>query len=285
MVALGVVQRIEDSAALRRICTEHRRRGERVALVPTMGALHEGHRALLRQARREADCVVCSIFVNPLQFSVAEDLQRYPRDLASDLAVLKEQSVDLAFVPLQGVFVEGLATRVSAGALSARWEGEHRPGHFDGVATIVTKLLSIVGDCLAYFGQKDYQQLRVVEQLVADLSLPTELRRVATVRDKDGLALSSRNSRLSPRGRERALALSAALGAVTRRWQQGERHASALREAACGILAGRVDRIDYLALADPGSLEPFAERCGSPCWVAVAGVVEGVRLIDNTIVA
>jgi len=208
-----------------------RRQVANVGLVPTMGALHDGHLALVRRARAECDNVAVSIFVNPKQFGPTEDLERYPRPLERDLQLLREQNVDLVFLPtVEEMYPPGGETAVVPGALARRLEGHSRPGHFRGVATVVTKLLSIVSPDRAYFGEKDGQQLRVIQALVRDLCLPVEIVPVPTVREPDGLALSSRNVYLSPEGRRAATVLWRALRAAEASWRSGERRGRRLRD-------------------------------------------------------
>ncbi|MGH9443234.1 MAG: pantoate--beta-alanine ligase, partial [Thermoanaerobaculia bacterium] len=205
--------------------------GARLGLVPTMGALHEGHRVLMREARRRAGVVAVTLFVNPTQFGPNEDLGRYPRDLEGDLAKCAAEGVALVFAPdVREMYPAGERTRVSVGGLTAHLCGASRPGHFDGVATIVTKLFALAGPCTAVFGQKDYQQLQVIRRLARDLFLPIEIVGHPTVREPDGLALSSRNAFLSVEERARALAIPRALASAARTFHEGERGAAALTE-------------------------------------------------------
>ena len=231
-----------------------------VGLVPTMGALHDGHRALLRAARAECDRVVMSLFVNPTQFGPGEDLDRYPRDEAGDRAIAAAEGVDEVYAPsVAEMYPAGFATTVSVGALGRRYEGHHRPGHFDGVATVVLKLFARVRPNAAYFGRKDAQQLAVVRRVAADLDVPVVVRAVPTVREADGLAVSSRNVFLSPEERRAAPTLHRALLA---------------RDPA--VCEGRVD---YLAVVDPTSFEPVAPR---PDALVIGAAWFGTtRLIDN----
>ncbi|RYE88758.1 MAG: pantoate--beta-alanine ligase, partial [Myxococcales bacterium] len=217
--------RVVDSVrGLREACAGARAAGQRVALVPTMGALHEGHLDLARAARRHAQFVVASIFVNPTQFGPNEDFARYPRDLAGDGAKLGSAGVDLLFAPThEAMYPPGEQMRVRPGAIAGPLCGEHRPGHFEGVATVVTKLLVATGPCVALFGRKDYQQLQVIRRLVTDLLLPAEIVGVPTVREPDGLAMSSRNAYLSAEDRSRALALVRGLQAADALFRAGER--------------------------------------------------------------
>jgi pantoate--beta-alanine ligase len=232
----------------------------KIGLVPTMGALHDGHRALLRAARAECDRVVMSLFVNPTQFGPGEDLDRYPRSDAGDRAIAAAEGVDEVYAPsVEEMYPAGFATTVSAGALGARYEGHHRPGHFDGVATVVLKLFARVRPSVAYFGRKDAQQLAVVRRIVADLDVPVAIHPVDTVREPDGLAVSSRNLFLSPKERRAAPSLHRALLA---------------RDSA--VCEGRVD---YLDVVDPESFEPVEPR---PRALVIGAAWFGTtRLIDN----
>lgn len=255
---------------------------EGVGFVPTMGYLHRGHLALVERARRENPFVVVSVFVNPLQFGPGEDYHRYPRDLERDRALLQEAGVDLLFAPgVEEMYPEGFATRVQVeGPLTALWEGAVRPGHFQGVATVVARLFLLVQPQRAYFGEKDYQQLLVVRRMVRDLGFPVEVVGVPTVREEDGLALSSRNVYLSPETRKKAPVLYRALLAMREVALKGGSVAEALR-AGEGVLAEVPEfRKDYLAIVHPETLLPLSD------WVAGArGIVAGrfpeARLIDN----
>ena len=260
-----------------------------LALVPTMGALHEGHLSLARRARAECASVALSIFVNPAQFGPHEDLSRYPRPIERDLQLAEQAGVVLVFnPPVEEVYPPGFTTHVDVGAVSRRWEGEHRPGHFRGVATVVTKLFTIVVPQRAYFGQKDFQQLAVVRRLVADLNLPVEIAGCETVREPDGLALSSRNVYLSEQQRPHATALHAALQTGRRRVAAGETSAPAVREAMERVLLDTPGvTVDYVAVVDPGTLEPV-ERI-EPGRTRVHGLIAArlgpVRLIDNMVLS
>jgi pantoate--beta-alanine ligase len=258
--------------------------GGRVALVPTMGYLHEGHLALVDEARRRADVVVMSIFVNPLQFAPSDDLSSYPRDVAGDTDKARTRGVDLLFVPdVREVYPREPRVRVVPGALAERWEGEVRPGHFAGVLTVVAKLFHLVQPDVAVFGQKDAQQAALVRAMVDDLDFPLALVVAPTVREGDGLALSSRNVYLSPDERTRALALSRALRAIGVRFDGGERDAAALARAGRELLDATPGvEVDYLALADPETLEPV-DVAGEGTLAMVAASVGRTRLIDNVI--
>jgi pantoate--beta-alanine ligase len=264
-----------------------RRAGESVALVPTMGYLHDGHLALIREARAQADQVIVSLFVNPAQFNDPSDLESYPRDEARDAALAAEAGADLLFAPgPEEVYPPGFATQVRIGGpLTETLEGAHRGAeHFHGVTTVVTKLLNMVAPDVALFGQKDAQQALVIRRLVADLDLPVRIEVVPTVREPDGLALSSRNVRLSPGEREQALALHAALTAAERAVADGERDAAAVHDVALAAMTPFSVEPEYLALVDPEDLSPVSEVLEGTL-VAIAAHVGRVRLIDNTILA
>lgn len=255
--------------------------GQRIALVPTMGALHAGHLALVERARQLAERVVVTIFVNPLQFGRGEDLDRYPRQEAADLDLLRANGCDLVWLPtIDELYPPGFATNVSVAGVSARWDGAARPGHFDGVATVVAKLLVAAAPQVALFGEKDYQQLAVIRRMVADLGLPVEIVGVPIVRDADGLALSSRNAYLSADERERALALPRALLAAREAMLDGTPVAAALAEAMRTLANAGVGPIDYVALVDAATLEPVANLDGER-RLAAAARVGATRLIDN----
>ncbi len=256
-------------------------RSDSVALVPTMGALHAGHLALITEAKRRADRVVATIFVNPLQFGADEDLDRYPRQEAADAEMLRQGGCDLLWMPsVSDIYPEGFATTVSVRGLSERWEGEARPGHFDGVATVVARLLLAVKPDIALFGEKDFQQLAVIRRMSDDLGLGVEIAAVPTVRDEDGLALSSRNAYLSADERKRAVALPRALAAARDAILSGEPVEAALTAAKEAIRAAGFSSIDYVALVDAGTLEPLDEPRGAMRLIAAA-TIGGTRLIDN----
>jgi len=259
-----------------------RRAGKRIALVPTMGALHEGHLSLLREARRMADVLVCSIFVNPTQFNDPKDLEKYPRPIENDLMLLEQSGCHAAFLPsVAEIYPPGdAAWHIDLGDLDAVWEGEKRPGHFQGVAQVVNKLLRIAAPDVACFGQKDFQQVMVVRRLIEVENLPVRLHVCPTVRDAEGLALSSRNVRLSEAGKTKACALSRALRHVQTHF--GRRPPERLRAEALGILQaeGGVE-VEYLAICESASLR----EVGGADTVRVAAWVEGVRLIDNMVLA
>ncbi|MFL5862031.1 MAG: pantoate--beta-alanine ligase [Solirubrobacteraceae bacterium] len=261
---------------------ETRRAGRSIGLVPTMGAFHEGHLSLMRRAREACDVVVVSLFVNPTQFNDAADLEAYPRDESRDARLAAAAGVDHLFAPeLSEVYPPGFATSVVVRGPTQGLEGVHRGhGHFDGVTTVVTKLLNMVGPDVAYFGQKDAQQAAVIRRLVRDLNLPVRIEVCPTVRDADGLALSSRNVLLSPAQRVQATALSRALGAVQAAVTAGERDPGAAAAAGRAELAAAGVEPEYLAIVSPDTIEPVA-RIEDEVLAAVAARVGSVRLIDN----
>src|SRR5262245_21134765 len=266
-----------------------RRDGRRIAVVPTMGALHDGHLALVRAARGKADVVILTIFVNPTQFGPNEDLARYPRDEAGDLAKARAAGIDLAFCPdAAAMYRPGSQTFVEVRELQKPLCGASRPGHFAGVATVVAKLFHITQPHVAVFGEKDYQQLAIIRRMVRDLDFAIEIASVPIVREPDGLALSSRNAYLSPEQRRAALSLSAGLAAAERAFAAGERRADALVAAARAPIEAeahaRIDplRIDYLELRDAEELTPIT-RLERPGVLAMAVFVGTTRLIDNRV--
>ena len=268
----------EMRAWLGNVRAEHRT----VGLVPTMGAFHAGHHSLIRAAREEQDSVVVSLFVNPRQFNDAHDLAAYPRTEANDAAEAAELGVDVLFAPaVSEIYPDGFATTVQVTGLSEVYEGAERgPAHFAGVCTVVNKLLNIVGPDVAYFGQKDAQQVAVIRRMVRDLDMPARIEALPTVRDPDGLALSSRNVHLSRADRRRALGLSRALNAAAAVVAAGERDAGRIREAALAEL-GDVEA-EYLAVVDPDTFAPL-RTVSARTLVAVAARVGPVRLIDNVV--
>ena len=278
------MRRVTRITEVRDVVSAARSRGQRIGFVPTMGFLHEGHLRLVDEARARADVVVMSIFVNPLQFGPAEDLSRYPRDAEGDSAKAEARGVDLLFVPdAAEIYPEPPRIVVTPRALASRWEGAARPGHFEGVLTVVAKLFNIVQPDVAVFGQKDIQQATLVRAMVRDLDMPIEIVVSPTVRESDGLAMSSRNSYLDAPARRRALALSGALRAVQAAHTSGERSAARLEETARAYLAEHgIEEVDYVAVADASTLEPLSHAdVGS--IVAVAARVGRTRLIDNVI--
>lgn len=279
---MGCVPEIVNSIAALRARLAAERRAERtIGFVPTMGALHAGHLALVAEARRRADVTVVSIFVNPTQFGDHNDLELYPRTLETDVAQLAAFGVDLVFAPtVEQMYPEGpTQVTVHAGPAGERFEGRSRPGHFDGMLTVVAKLFGIVQPDLAVFGEKDAQQLHLVRRLVADLDMPVQIIGVPTVREHDGLALSSRNVRIEDARRPDALALSRALAAASRASDAG---VEAIIAAAQAVLhADRGVDLDYLAVVDPESFLPLADSYVGPALVLIAARVGDVRLIDN----
>ena len=252
-----------------------------VALVPTMGALHRGHLALIEAAKGQADIVAATIFVNPLQFGPNEDFGRYPRREEQDAEMLREAGCDLLWLPTQEeMYPLGFATTVRVKGLTERWEGEARPSHFDGVTTVVAKLLSAVRPEVAIFGEKDFQQLAVIKRMALDLQFRIAILGLPTVRDADGLALSSRNSYLSPEERQAALALPQALGEAAERILSDENVAGVLAQAKARLKAAGFSRIDYFALVNALTLEPL-EQAGGPMRLIAAAVMGRTRLIDN----
>lgn len=272
---------VSGIAPLRAALRELRAAGASVAFVPTMGALHDGHLALVRRARELADVVVVSIFVNPLQFGPSEDLDRYPRTLDADVAALAALGVEFVFAPSVAEMYPGgpSSTRVVAGPVGGLYEGASRPGHFDGMLTVVAKLLGIVGPDVAVFGQKDAQQVFLVRRMVRDLDLPLEIEVVPTVREADGLALSSRNRFLDPVQRQAALTLSESLAAAADSAAEGVEEALAEAVAAFGDHDGV--ELDYFVIVDPETFLPVAADASGPALALVAARVGQTRLIDN----
>jgi pantoate--beta-alanine ligase len=257
-----------------------------IGFVPTMGYLHAGHLSLVEMARSRDDIVGVSIFVNPTQFGPNEDLSRYPRDMERDLVMLKEAGVDWVFTPsADEIYPPGYSTHVEVRDVTTRLEGEVRPGHFRGVATVVAKLFNIVQPTRAYFGQKDAQQVAVIRKMVRDLNFPLEVIVGQTVREPDGLAMSSRNIYLGPEERQAALVLYKALGAAREMWQTGERRGTALREAMNRVIAAEpLARPDYVSVADPLTLQELDDSGDAQEALASLAVRIGkTRLIDNFI--
>jgi len=261
------------------------REGVRIGLVPTMGALHDGHRALIREARLRCDALVVSIFVNPAQFSPQEDLAKYPRSISQDRALCRKEGVDVCFEPTaEAMYPNGFQTVVTLSTIARRWEGEIRPHHFSGVATVVTKLFGIVRPQVALFGQKDFQQSALVRQLVNDLSLGVEIIVYPTVREADGLAMSSRNVYLSQEERTRAITLYKSLRAGAEVIRRGVTDGEAVQSVMAHVLKKEpAITIDYLAVCNPSTLEPLSVVTSR---VVLLGAVRigSVRLIDNLLV-
>jgi pantoate--beta-alanine ligase len=276
---------VRTVAELRAALAEPRREGRRIGLVPTMGALHEGHLSLVDRAWASCDVVVVTLFVNPAQFDEAGDLDAYPRDEARDAALAEQAGADLLFAPAPDeIYPPGFATTVTVGGVSAPLEGEVRgAAHFAGVATVVCKLLNMAQPDVAFFGQKDAQQVAVIRRLVRDLDIPVQIETGATVREPDGLALSSRNARLRGDERARALALRRALDAVRAGAARGERDAAVLAAAGREAMAPFSVEPEYLALVAPDTFAPVHSVGDEQVLVAVAARVGDVRLIDNDI--
>ena len=275
---MQIVREMSDLAAS---LSQWRKAGEIIALVPTMGALHAGHMALVDAARARAGKVVASIFDNPQQFGANEDLDPYPRQEAEDARRLEAHGCDLIWMPTADqLYPPGFATTVSVAGVSERWDGEARPGHFAGVATVVAKLFTAVRPDIAYFGEKDFQQLAVIRRMTQDLGLGVDVRGVPTVRDADGLALSSRNAYLSAGERERALALPQALEEARDAIQGGKPVDPVLDRARNRLSDAGFSRLDYFALVDAATLEPLEAATGEMRLIAAA-VIGTTRLIDN----
>jgi pantoate--beta-alanine ligase len=275
------IEVVRSVSALRAAVHSKRAAGGRIGLVPTMGALHDGHLALVREAKRRCDFTIATIFVNPLQFNPAEDLDSYPRDEAADRRLLMQVGADLLFAPdVAEMYPEGFATEVRVTTLTRHLDGPARPGHFEGVATVVTKLFNQAAPDVACFGEKDYQQLQVIRRFVRDLDLPIEIVGVPTVREADGLAMSSRNRYLSARERGIAGKLPAILQEVVAKLATGGAAADLLAKARADIMAAGFGRIDYVELCDGESLEPIPVAiAGSRLFAAVH--LGRTRLIDN----
>jgi len=284
------VEIVESVTACRAVLDRARTAGRVVGLVPTMGALHQGHTSLVARARAECDVVAVSIFVNPLQFGDPDDIARYPRTLERDLAVCAEAGADVVFVPsvseMYPSWPAAPSTTVSVRGVSEAWEGSSRPGHFDGVATVVAKLFIMAGPCRAYFGLKDFQQLAVVRRMARELALPVEVIGCPVVREPDGLALSSRNVRLSADERQAATVLSRALAAGRAELEGGERSGAAVGRAMRAVVASEpLVQLDYAVVVDAETLEEVATLTGhdqASLRLLVAAQVGPVRLIDNS---
>lgn len=279
-----IMQVIGSVAALRQYLGEQRTAGKRIGLVPTMGFLHDGHLSLVRAARQECDVVVMSIFVNPKQFGPSEDFESYPRNMEQDLRLARDSSVDVVFTPdVSEVYPEGFQSEVSVHGLTVPLCGASRPGHFDGVTTVVAKLFNMVGPDRAYFGQKDYQQAAVIQRMVTDLNMPLTVVVCPIVREPDGLAMSSRNAYLSPAERFAAQVLSRALDVAEARIAEGERQSEPLEAALREVIAAEpLARLDYVAVCDPQSLSPL-ETLSETVLVALAVHIGRTRLIDNAL--
>lgn len=282
----GPCELLHHPDELRRACEAARERGRRVAVVPTMGALHRGHAALVEEAARRADHVVVTVFVNPTQFGPTEDFARYPRTLDADRRLAERAGAHAVFAPeTSAMYAPGEETRVTVGRTAAALCGTSRPGHFEGVATIVAKLFALVGPSVAVFGKKDYQQVKVIERMARDLFFPVEIVAHPTVREPDGVALSSRNRYLGEADRLRARALSRALALASERHASGERRVSELERLARALLEPSVDSVDYVTLADPDTVQPLEPDAlaGDRVLLAIAAKVGAARLIDNSV--
>ncbi len=275
---------IESPADMQKLAEDCRHAGKSIGLVPTMGALHEGHLSLIRRCRAENDMAIMSLFVNPTQFNRKDDLESYPRDMERDSRLASEAGVDVILAPTaDGMYPKGYQTYVAVDRVTERWEGEFRPGHFRGVATVCTKLFTICRPHRAYFGQKDYQQSLVVRRLVIDLNLGLDIVVLPTVREPDGLALSSRNVLLKPEERRQAVVLSQALSQAQAAVQAGERDAGRLRAAIEQQIHGApLAVLDYVGVCDPDTLEPLT-RITEKAIAVVAAKFGTTRLIDNAI--
>lgn len=274
---------VREPADFRQACDDARAGSRSVGLVPTMGALHEGHFSLIEAAQARSDFVAVTIFVNPLQFGPDEDLDQYPRTFESDLAGCRERGVDLVFAPTPAsMYPAGFQTQVSLADITKPLEGESRPTHFDGVTTVVAKLFNLAGPCAAMFGRKDFQQWRILARMAEDLDMPIEVLGCPIVREPDGLALSSRNRYLSDAERSRALGIVAGLRAAHDAWTGGERVPDTLRAMAQEPVDPQFDRVDYVAAVDPDTL---LSPNGSPerLLIAVAAHLGTTRLIDNVV--
>lgn len=278
------MQVIDTVAALRQYLAGERAHGKCIGLVPTMGYLHAGHLSLVHAARQECDVVVMSIFVNPRQFGPQEDLESYPRDMERDLALAREAGVDVVFTPeVDEVYPSGYQTEVMVSTLTQPLCGASRPGHFNGVTTVVAKLFNMVGPDRAYFGQKDYQQATVIQRMVTDLDMPLTIVACPIVREDDGLAMSSRNAYLNPEERQAALVLSRALRLAQEQLIQGERQPQRLETTLRDAIAVEpLARIDYVTVCDPHTLQRVEHLSGS-VLVALAVFIGATRLIDNVL--
>lgn len=274
---------VREPTGFRRACDEARAEGCTVGLVPTMGALHDGHLSLIDAARARCDFIVATIFVNPLQFAEGEDLDRYPRTTERDLQACRDRGVDLVFAPeASAMYAAGFQTHVTVGDLTQPLEGRFRPSHFAGVTTVVTKLFNLTGPSVAVFGRKDYQQWKILERLARDLDIPVEVVGCPIVRERDGLALSSRNRYLTTEERQRAVAIVDGLRRAFDAWERGIRAPDALRAVAAEPIEATLDRIDYVAAVDPETLTP-ATDAPSRLLIAVAAHLGVTRLIDNVV--
>lgn len=274
---------VHDRAEFRGICDGVRAGGGRLGLVPTMGALHQGHLALVGEARRRgATHVALTIFVNPLQFGPSEDFERYPRTLEADLERCREAGVDVVFAPPHdSMYPEGFQSEVRVTGLTTRLEGACRPGHFTGVTTVVAKLFMLAGPCVACFGRKDYQQWKVLDRMARDLDMPVDVVGMPTVREPDGLAMSSRNRYLSAEERGRALGIARGLRAAHEAFTAGERNGERLVSLVRAEIVPAFDVVEYVDIANPETLEPAPASVGARALISVAARIGATRLIDN----
>jgi pantoate--beta-alanine ligase len=275
---MDVIDTIAEMRSLRRQLDEP------IGFVPTMGYLHDGHLTLVRQARTENASVVVSIFVNPTQFGPREDFDKYPRDSERDLAMLEKEKTDIVFMPsVAEMYPPRFSTWVEAGGITERMEGASRPGHFHGVTTVVAKLFNVVRPTRAYFGQKDAQQLLVIKKMAADLNMDLEIVAVPTVREPDGVAMSSRNAYLSPEQRQAAIVLYQSLSLAQTLWSQGERDARKLRQEMTALIQKEpLATIDYVSVADTETLDE-SDTIAAPSLVSLAVIIGKTRLIDNVV--
>ncbi len=278
---MKTINKIDDMQAAVR---ELKRAGKTIAFVPTMGFLHNGHASLLKEARKNADILVLSIFVNPIQFGQNEDLDRYPRDLENDSRIAGECGVDIIFTPQAAdMYPAGFQTGISVAEVSKPLCGASRPGHFDGVTTVVAKLFNIIQPDLAFFGRKDYQQLSVIKRMTADLCIPVQIVGMPIIREEDGLAMSSRNVYLTAEERNSALSLSRAIKAVRSSYSGGQRSIELLRQEAMTVLGRELPiQIDYLEFCNEATLQPIQEA-DDDTLMAIAVKIGKTRLIDNTV--
>ncbi len=278
---MSKIQTVKTVSELRRLTTPWRRNDQRIGFVPTMGALHAGHVSLIDEARTQCDKVIVSIFVNPTQFDRPDDLKRYPRPVEQDIALCEKHGADMVFIPSeQEVYPNGYRTIVHVDDITSRWEGAHRKGHFDGVTTVVAKLLMIVLADAAFFGEKDYQQLLVVKALTEDLNIPTRITPVKTMREADGLALSSRNVHLNAEQRKTAPGFHKILQDVANRIKQGENPSHVIAHAIGQMREIGFDRVDYIAACNEYDLAPLTAPA-SKGRVLGAAWLGTTRLIDN----
>ena len=272
---------VRDIAGLRALVAGWKAAGDVVGVVPTMGALHDGHLSLVRAAQAECQRVIVTIFVNPKQFNNLEDLDKYPRTEAADTALLAPLGVDAVFVPAAvDVYPAGFATKVSVSGVSGPLEGAHRPGHFNGVATVVAKLFGITQADRGYFGQKDWQQLQVIRRMALDLNMAVQVIGCETIREADGLAMSSRNTRLTVEGRARAPALYAAMTAAALAIRGGMAVSKAMKAARAELLAAGFEEVEYIELRSAAMLERVS-TLDAPARMLAAARIDGVRMIDN----